>query len=46
VSSKNERGAGRKPLPYKTIQKRIPEPVITEVDRIIEEFKKKAKESS
>ena len=36
----NERGAGRKPLPYKTVQKRIPEPLWEKVEKLIEEYKK------
>ena len=36
----NERGAGRKPLPYKSVQKRIPEPLTAKVDELIANFKK------
>lgn len=35
----NERGAGRKPLPYKSVQKRIPEPLESQIDELIKEFK-------
>lgn len=36
----NERGAGRKPLPYKSINKRIPEPLVKQVDEMIIKYKK------
>ena len=36
----NERGAGRKPLPYKTVQKRIPEPLVDKIEQLIAEYKK------
>ena len=35
----NERGAGRKPLPYKTKQMRVPEPLIERLSEIINEWK-------
>ena len=36
----NERGAGRKPLPYKTKMKRIPEELESKVNELIKEYKK------
>ena len=36
---RNPKGAGRKPLPYKTIVMRIPEPLEVEVKKLIEDFK-------
>ena len=39
-TKKNPFGAGRAPAPYRTIQKRIPEPLIEEVNRMVEKFKK------
>lgn len=39
----NERGAGRKPQPFKTVQKRIPEDLVPAVERMIEEYKKALK---
>jgi hypothetical protein len=38
----NERGAGRKPLPYKTKQKRIPVELESQIDVLIAEYKKAA----
>jgi hypothetical protein len=35
----NERGAGRKPLPYATKQKRIPVPLEKQIDELIKSFK-------
>ena len=39
----NERGAGRKPLPYEIKMKRIPVELIPEIDRLIKEYKAKFK---
>ena len=36
----NERGAGRKPNPYKTKLKRIPSDLESEIDMLIAEYKK------
>jgi len=40
INSANPKGAGRKPLPFKTKQVRIPEPLIPEILEMIERFKK------
>ncbi len=36
---KNERNAGRKPLPYKTMVKRIPVDLESAVNKLIEQYK-------
>ncbi len=41
----NERGAGRKPLPYKTVQKRVPAPLAEKIDQLINEYKQSLSEA-
>lgn len=43
MKTHNERGAGRKPLPYKTITKRIPEDLKDAVEKLITEYKQSIK---
>jgi hypothetical protein len=33
MSTKNERNAGRKPLPYKSVNRRVPEPLLEEFEK-------------
>lgn len=40
MKTKNERGAGRKPLPYSTKMKRIPVDLECKIDELIKEYKK------
>lgn len=38
-TEKNPRGAGRKPLPYKTVRKYIPVDLESTIDALIKEYK-------
>ena len=39
INPRNPRNAGRKPLPYDSIRKRIPIDLVGEVDKLIEKYK-------
>lgn len=43
IRKHNERGAGRKPLPYATKNKRIPVPLEKQIDELIKSFKQSQK---
>ena len=43
---RNERGAGRKPLPYKSQNLRVPEPILEDVKAMVKAFKQQQKQGA